>query len=348
VQHGTEFYRAAARKLLAGDVLVNVVGGNLMIEGDADANKIMITSGAEAGAFVVTGLDGTSLDGAADPITVTGVRNIRIDLGEGDDLAAVVGANVRGNLSIQTGVGDDRVLVGTGEGAIELAGLLPADASVSIRGALKVNTGSGLDHVAIDDATASLLSVDAGEDDDVVSLGSTAPLGDLSARLAVRHGVHVNLGDGDDELNIDQLNTRGAILARGGLGDNTMDVNIANASSMVVLSDGGADDVSLLDVDVRHLGVHTGAGDDSVEIRDSAFASLGVSLGDGNDTLTTASLEAKVAVLAGGAGEDTLDEAIESVIDHTRILGFEIPPDINVNELPTPRRLLSRLLGRLF
>ncbi len=346
-QRRGKFEALEARQLLAGDVLVNVVGGNLRIEGDADANKIMITSGAEAGSFVVTGLDGTTLEGATDPIAVAGVRNIRVNLGEGDDLAAVVGANVRGNVSIQTGAGADRVLVGTGAGATELAGMLPADVSVNVRGVLRIDTNGGLDQVAVDDAVAGLLSVDSGEDNDVVSLGSTAPLGDSAARLAVGHGVHVNLGAGNDELNIDQLSTRGGIVVWGGLGDNSIDANTAKAAAMIVATGGGVDNVSLTDLDVYRLGVHTGAGNDMVEVRDSVFKSLGVSLGDGNDKLTTANLHANVAVFAGGAGEDTLDEAVASVINHKSIQGFEIPPDVNVNELPNRRRLFSRLIGLL-
>ncbi|MCI0333875.1 MAG: LEPR-XLL domain-containing protein [Planctomycetes bacterium] len=346
-QRRGKFEALEPRQLLAGDVLVNVVGGNLRIEGDAEDNKIMIVSGADAGTFVVTGLDGTTLEGATDPITVSDVLNIRVNLGEGNDLAAIVGANVGGNVSIQTGAGDDRVLVGTGEGAAELAGVLPADLSVDVHGVLRIDTNGGLDHVAVDDAMAGRLSVHAGEDNDVVSLGSTAPLGDLTARLAVGHGVHVNLGAGNDELNIDQLSAHGGIVVWGGQGDNSIDANIAKAKAMLVASDGGVDNVSLMGLDVHHLGVHTGAGNDNVDVRDSVFKSLGVSLGDGDDTLTTANLVAKVAVFGGGAGEDTLDEAVASMIDHKSIQGFEIPPDVNVNELPNRRRIFSRLFGLL-
>jgi hypothetical protein len=335
------------RQLLAGDVLVNVVGGNLRIEGDVEANKILITSGAEAGTFVVTGLDGTLLEGATDPITVTGIRNISVDLGDGDDLVAVAGATVRGNVSIRTGVGDDRVAVGTDGGAAELAGALPADLSVEVRGSLNVSTGAGEDQVSIDDAVAALLNVSTGDDNDVVALGSDEPLGDLAARLVARHGAHVDLGAGNDQLSIDQVETRGLLLAHGGLGDDSIDASLTEAATMLVSSDGGVDQVTLVDLDVRHLGVHSGEGNDTVDIRDSVFATLGVALGDGDDTLTTSALEARVALLAGGEGEDTLDEITASVFAHRRILGFEIPPDVNTNQLPSLRRILGRLLGRL-
>jgi hypothetical protein len=333
--------------MLAGDVLVNVVEGTLSIEGDAEANKILITSGTEAGAFVITGLDGTTLGGGTDPITVMDIRSIAANLGEGDDLVALAGADVRGSVNIRTGEGADRVVVGTDGGAAELAGVLPEDLAVNVRGALNIGTGAGADQVAVDAATAGVLHVSTGDDDDVVSLGSTEALGDLSARLAVRAAAHVNLGAGNDDLNVDQVSARGALLVRAGAGDDTVDVNVAEAKAMVAFGDGGADAITLADLDVKHLGVHSGEGDDTVDIRDSVFATLGVGLGAGNDTLTTSALEAKVAILRGGDGEDTLDQVTASVFLNQQIHGFEIPPDINTGRLPVLGNLIERLLQRL-
>jgi hypothetical protein len=335
------------RHLLAGDVLVNVVGGNLRIEGDVEANKILITAGAEAGTFVVTGLDGTTLGGETDPVTVTDVRNIHVAMGDGDDLVAVAGASVRGHVAIRTGEGNDRVAVGTDGGAAELAGVLPEDLAVEVRGSLSIATGAGADQVSVDSTTAALVKVSAGDDNDVVNLGSDESLGDLTARLTARLGAHVDLGDGNDELTLDQVETRGLLAARGGLGDDSVDASLTTAGAMLVSTDGGVDSINLADLDVRHLGLHTGDGNDTVEVSDSVFTTLGVVLGDGDDTLTTSALEARVAILAGGDGSDTLDEVTASVFAHQRILGFEIPPDINTNQLPSLRRLIGRLLGRL-
>jgi hypothetical protein len=337
------------RQLLAGDVVVNVVNGTLRIEGDIEANKILITAdtAAEAGAFVVTGLDGTTLNDATDPVSVSGVRNIVANLGDGNDLVALAGAEVLGNVSIRTAEGDDRVVVGTAGGAVELDGELPEDLTVRVRGALNIGTGVGADQVAVDATTAGLLHVSAGEDNDTVSLGSTQDVGDLSARLAVRTAAHIDLGDGDDELNVDQVNAHGVLLIRAGLGSDMMDANVAEAKAMLAFGDGGEDAISLADLDVEHLGVHSGEGNDTVAIRDSVFANLGVGLGAGNDTLTTSALQARLAILGGGDGEDTLEEVSPSVFERQRILGFEIPPDINVIDRPKVRRLIGRLLGRL-
>ncbi len=190
------------------------------------------------------------------------------------------------------------------------------------------------------------LAASAGEGDDAVSLSRTEVAGE-SARFYARGGVHLNLGAGNDELNMEQLGVRGGIIARGGLGDDAVNASLTNASAMLVIGDGGVDTVTLADLDVHHLGIHTGEGDDLVDVRDSVFASFVVSLGAGNDTLTTAALEARVGVMLGGDGEDTFDLVSANNFAHQLIHGFEIPPDINVNELPHVRRPLGRLLNRL-
>jgi hypothetical protein len=332
--------------MMAGNVLVDVEDGTLRLEGDTDPNKVLITAGAEAGAYVITGVDGTMLDGETDPITVSGVRNIHVDLGNGDDLVALVGANVRGRVSIQTGEGADRVLIGTGEGATELAGILPADLSVNVRGWMRVATGAGEDDVAVDDAVLARLHIATGDDGDGVALGSTAALGDSDARLDVRGGVHIHLGEGSDELQLEQVRGRWGFLVTGGAGDDTIDANVVRGSALLVGTDGGVDDVTVVDAEVHVLGIHTGDDSDSVEVRDSVFAAIGVSLGDGNDSLTTANLEASFAWFAGGDGEDTLDNTVASTFERERITGFEIPPDVNTPE-PARRRPIGRFLRGL-
>jgi hypothetical protein len=334
---------------LAGDVVANLVDGTLTLEGDDLANKIVITSGAEAGAFVVTGLDGTTVhlegEAGASVLNVSGVRNIKVELGGEADLAAVVGANVRGNLSIDSGAGNDRVLVGTGGDAAELVGQLPADLSVEIRGKLRIDGAAGDDEIAVDDSVLSRLNIEAGLDNDVVSLGSDAALeAGQDARVQVRGGVHVNLGAGNDELTADQVNSRHVLLVRAGTGDNSIDLSRTNTGVLGVHADGGIDTVTLAEIDAHILGLHAGDGSDVVDIHDSVFSKLGVSLGEGDDSLAVANVEARLGLMLGGGGEDTLDLSGVNNIVHEIIHGFEIPPDINT---PPFRRLVGRLLGRL-
>jgi hypothetical protein len=91
------FEKLESKQMLAGDVVVSVVEGNLIIEGDELGNQIAVSSGEGAGAYVIRGLEGTTVklgeDGAPAPETglvVEGVRgHVRINLGEGDDAVSV-------------------------------------------------------------------------------------------------------------------------------------------------------------------------------------------------------------------------------------------------------------------
>jgi len=354
-QRRASFETLEQRQLLAGDILINVAGGNLMAQGDALDNKVMITAGSEAGSFVVTGLEGTTVHeeggAATNSVTVTGVRSIQAELGEGNDLIAVVGANLRGSILLRTGAGDDRVLMGTGGDSAELEGILPAEVSVNVGGSIRIATDGGNDEVSVDDvAVRGHLGVNAGEGDDTVSLGGVeavaAMVDTIDARLQARGGVHVYLGAGADELTMQHVGTRGAIVVHGGLGDNTVNASRTKTSALLILGDAGVDSVELTDVNSHVLGIHTGDGNDDADVRDSAFAAFHISLGDGNDTLTTAALKARIATMLGGEDEDTFEVVSENSFAHQLIRGFEIPPDINVNELPARRRLLAGLLNR--
>jgi hypothetical protein len=354
VQRRGRFEALEQRQLLAGDVVVNVVEGNLLIRGDELDNKIMITAGADPGAFVVTGLDGTTVHEqgqppGTDPVSVTGVRNIRAGLGDGNDLLAIVGANVGGGIAIRAGAGEDRVLIGTGADASELAGQLPADVSVSVHGPVQIGTAGGNDQIAVDDAMiGGRLGIYAGADDDSVALGGNAAVDPMEARLRVRGGIFVGLGAGNDELNMDRASAGGPLVARAGEGDDTITGTRSHSAAMLVFGDGGADTVSLDHLRARHLAIHTGEGADNVDVRDSAFAALGVALGNGEDTLTIGGLRARFAVLLGGDGEDTLDVASENHFVHEVVRGFETMTGINIHGPrfgPWPlASLISRLL----
>ena len=141
------------RHLLAGDVVVGVVQGHLSVEGDDLDNHIVITAGAEAGTYVITGLDGTTvhLEGQAPAaeVTVTDVDDdVRIDLGDGHDTLELADATFDGNVSIHMGEGDDDVDVGLDDVAGE-AGVVDDDVSVAIRGSLRINTDGGVDQLPL-------------------------------------------------------------------------------------------------------------------------------------------------------------------------------------------------------
>jgi hypothetical protein len=120
-----------AKQLLAGDVLVSVVGGNLIVTGDEMDNEISIQSGAEPGQYIVHGRQDTNVTlskdcpagsehgqedqdtDAENVVVVNGVRRgARIRMADGDDTVLIQNARFAGNVSVNMGEGHDSVIVG--------------------------------------------------------------------------------------------------------------------------------------------------------------------------------------------------------------------------------------------
>jgi hypothetical protein len=347
------------RELLAGDVLVSVVHGDLKITGDAANNNIAVTAGAEANTLVITGLDGTNLrlvdrttgepGEAMSELTVTARGDVKIRLGEGNDTVALTDANVRGNLSVQTGDGDDNVEL-SNEVAAELDGN-GLDAMLGLRGRVNINTGDGEDNVSVANAVRGRLAIDTGDGDDSVSLSGEveeeAGLG-LGSALGGAIGFHasssvqVNLGEGNDDFTLANVETSANVHVNAGSGDDTIDVDSLTARVVRVLGGEGADNVSLANVEARHAAVVTGAGEDTVSLTDSVFASLGVMLGDDDDSLATGGLDVRLAAFLGGDGEDALEELAASNLVRSIVNGFELG-DIGDNVEELRRRTVAEL-----
>ncbi|HJQ80461.1 MAG TPA: hypothetical protein VJ828_10925, partial [Lacipirellulaceae bacterium] len=194
------------------------------------------------------------------------------------------------------------------------------------------------------------LAIGTDGDNDSVAIGSeaaagTMPTDELEGALRVRKGIHVDLGTGNDTLTLDQVATSIGVGVNGGSGDDSISANVARGTVFAVLGGDGTDTISLADLRARHLGVHAGAGDDDVSIQNSVFATLGVALGEGDDMLSIGGNQARIAVLLGGAGVDTLEAPIENEFRFKFVRGFEVPEDANSNT-PIPRALAD-LLDRL-
>src|SRR5262245_64453517 len=73
--------RLESREVLAGNVHAFVSGGNLHIDGDSQANEILIEQSAPK-SFTISSRDGTTtINGQAGPLTFNGVRkNVQINL----------------------------------------------------------------------------------------------------------------------------------------------------------------------------------------------------------------------------------------------------------------------------
>ncbi|MCU0879503.1 MAG: hypothetical protein MUF06_17125, partial [Pirellulaceae bacterium] len=125
-----------SRAMLAGDVSVDVSGGNLIIRGDNADNEITVTWVAEH-TYEVAGV-GTEINGDTDVFLARNVTNgIDVDLRDGDDSFTLTGSGLPTGFDL-----DQHVTVRLGEGADDAT-----ISGTSLRGVLKVEGGLDNDDV---------------------------------------------------------------------------------------------------------------------------------------------------------------------------------------------------------
>lgn len=349
------------RHLLAGDVAIDVVRGDLVVEGDDLDNHIQITEGANPGTFLITGLNSTMLifDGGTPTTSVTvEVRDgARIDLGAGNNTLEFNVPELDGGLSIVAGEGNDTITIGPAAGGSGGTNGENGALAMTVDGSLRIRTDGGNDVINVDDVSVrGSLDINAGDGDDTANLGSLTAtpealnagaagnarglLGglfgglfggifgndsDLEGRVRVRGGVTANMGDGTDTVNMHQLSARFFGTLSGGAGDDTFDVQQSHLLGLSVNGGDGEDDFTAVGLDLHFLTFNGGDDNDNAAITDSAFALLTVSMGDGDDVLAATDVEARFALLSGGDGEDTFNQAGVNDFGREIIRSFELP-----------------------
>ncbi|MGB7161095.1 MAG: hypothetical protein WBD40_23750 [Tepidisphaeraceae bacterium] len=109
---GTVFESLEQRRLMAGDVIASVYKHALILRGDDAANSIVIQRQADRTTFRLVPMDGTTINGATDPLVVRGVATgMFLDLRGGDDAVTLDNVRVYGTVTIDAGDGNDHVLV---------------------------------------------------------------------------------------------------------------------------------------------------------------------------------------------------------------------------------------------
>src|SRR2546421_54965 len=97
----------------AGIVTAVQTGATLTLTGDAADNAIALTTNLD-GSLNLTGNLGTTFNTTiADLTKISGVTNVRVDLGAGNDIAAITDLGLTGALSVNAGAGDDIITMAT-------------------------------------------------------------------------------------------------------------------------------------------------------------------------------------------------------------------------------------------
>jgi len=318
-----------SRRLLAGDVMADVIDGRLVVTGDEADNQVHISSGENAGEYVIAGIpapDGTNttVNGQDGPVLVTGVTGgTRIVTGDGNDLVDVSHAHFK-NLAIATGAGDDSVRIGvsnptpdptspspgdeTPDGGEEGTTPVPPDVepSVVVRGQFRLRTGVGNDNVV----ERSLVvhrghSIRTGAGEDNVILGASRP-DDGRAEDGETAGDPSSVAP--PETAHSALNVRGALMIGTGGGSDNLVLHAADAQSVHIRT-GAANDHVLLDQVHGHNGIwaQTGGGDDTIAMNHVRARWAWMLTGQGGDHVALHDASFAILGIYLGGGDDGLE-----------------------------------------
>jgi hypothetical protein len=238
----------AAPAAAAGDVTADIdpTTRELRITGDTSANDIEITWDGTPGGYIVTGRDGTTVNGVAS-FSAQSARGILVNLGAGNDRIAVTQARVRGALRVRGDEGDDEIVLN----------------GVRLRGRAALRGGAGADKVTVlnqcvFNSTFNFLG-DTGED--------SVEAHDSEFRNRVR----VDTGQMNDTLLFEGCNWQGQARfeVETRVGDDRMEINGCDFDNRVDVEMGRDDDDLILDSSDFHDDVDFdgGSGDDDISIR---------------------------------------------------------------------------------
>jgi len=239
------------RLLLGGNVTVVVSHGDLRIQGDRGDNVISVApgGGADPTEYVITGFDGTTING--DPAkTVVGVTDdFRIRMARGRNEVELAGLTVPDNLRITARGGQDDV---------RLDGVI-------VQGNTVITTRGGDDLVLIENNSelGAKATINAGPGADRVGLADA----DVAARTKIK------TQGGPDVVHITNSNFNGPFrLITGPGGDVVQIVDAEIRSTSAIKTGGGGDDVTVTDSDFTGTCfVSTGWGGDALLIDPTVF-----------------------------------------------------------------------------
>ena len=215
------------RKMLAGDVSVEVTGGgDLRIRGDNLDNNISIENSFFSSGLIITGIDGTTVNGQ-ESVIISGVTDdFVINMRGGDDTVQIRSEPTSRFMAVPD---DVNFRSGSGNDILTMDRVLVGDD-------VRVNTGSGADVAILHKTTAEDVRANMGADKDVFEIVFSN----------IHDDVVVNGGSGGDGFGIRDTNAD-VVKMVGGAGDDIfLDGYLPGVSSDLIasfnISGGGGSD----------------------------------------------------------------------------------------------------------
>jgi len=274
---------------MAGDVGAVFANGTLTLTGDGNANDVavyqQINNGVPvAGTFTVAGLNGTTINhNGSSSGYLTGVNNISVSLGNGDDHLALGFQRPDGSLTPFNLDGNASIDMGNGENTVDLIG-------TSVRGEASISTGDNADLIGIIGKFSHSLKVNSHAGLDIIQINKTTVQEDLGIdagtgngidwvnvyNTKVGHDVKIDMGastSGDfyDTLQIDNLTVNHDLTLLGGAGKHSYSITNSTIKDAFFATLGGDDGINIANTTVSNkTDLHMGGGT-KVRITDSNF-----------------------------------------------------------------------------
>ncbi|QEG34213.1 hypothetical protein [Bythopirellula goksoeyrii] len=331
------------KQLLAADLSVAVIDGDLVITGDANPNAFALRSGdTDGGQFEVVLIGPGQVDDTVngvtksdgEPFLFNGVtRDVIVNTGGGDDTVRIIGGSSTNELDALQFPGDLRIDLGDGEDELFMgtsASFTLTQFPLAIADDLVILGGAGNDtfdvtavHVAddftiVDTEGSNTLTMPLGlsfpnsnesttiGDDFAILMGNGNDQVFVNQTI-VGDNLFVDLGGGDDAVDGLLSTINGSTFVNLGSGSNQVDIAVTDAGNSLTILGSGANDVVLTQVNASSLiAVITASGDDLITLDGCTTGTGIITTGDGQDEVEIFDSAFEMLFVKLGKGDDIL------------------------------------------
>lgn len=252
---GFGFESLETRWTMAGNIKASLTGSTLELTGDDLSNHVQISGTGVAGQVLITGIDGTKINGSTAPLLRTGITSsIIAKLKAGNDSIDVRNIIIKQDLIIEGNQGRDTVFVG----------------NARIGDDLLIYT-----HENNDEITLSIVEVPPPVDMeeppvDMTSFTSANSylFGGTATGVYVGDQLEIDAGEGSNEVGLSHVQVNGnAFLTSGGSNDFFSLYYVSINKNLNVVTNGGSDELYFSFYCIKgDLRIDTARGHDSVNL----------------------------------------------------------------------------------
>ncbi len=271
----------------ANNVQAVLEGSLLLVTGD-NANNSVLLSRTATGDVIVSGRNGTTVNGLARarfPRLQLNAADIRME--GGNDVVTLSGIQTGNDLYVNLGAGADR---------------LNTSSPVTVGANLTIEAAEGADNIQLGSVTVV--------EDTYVDGGLDSLNANISGLVSGK-SLTVVSDAARDVIAVSDSTLAEVLSIESKAGNNSISVSRVVSFAAVISSDLGSDSVAVQDlITSEDFGIFTGAGNDTVTLDNiESGKSITVSVDSGVDSVVGANVSAaEDAVFEGGAGIDTLTD----------------------------------------